>query len=100
MKLIHSQTKQELQQGDLVTTCRGDCATLIDARPPTHAGSTGRVWVRFEDGTQREFFPSVIHAKFISDEPILTHAKLREYRSAHPFATVEQAQAALQTKQN
>lgn len=98
MNLIHSATKQILQVGDTVTTCRGDCATLIDVCPPPHGGITGSVRVKFDDGTERRFFPSVFHAKFVGDEPELTHAKLRKYRSAHPYATKEQAKAALQTK--
>jgi hypothetical protein len=47
--------------GDIYITNRLESYELTGGRPPQHAGSTGRVYVREEkDAMTREFFPSVI----------------------------------------
>ena len=49
------------QIGDIYLTSRSESYELTGGRPPQHAASTGRVWVReAKNAPTREFFPSVI----------------------------------------
>lgn len=45
--------------GDDVVDFRGNMARVTGWDSPRHAGSTGRVCVREDDGGEREYFPSV-----------------------------------------
>ena len=56
--------------GQTVVTFRGDKGTLKGWQKPYKEGSTGRVYVRLDDGGDfdREFFPSVVNGKFIKEE--------------------------------
>lgn len=57
-----SRTGASLPKGIEVTTFRGEKATLVDYW--TEGGrSTGRVLLRFEDGTEQAYYPAVIHAR-------------------------------------
>jgi hypothetical protein len=42
---------------------RGDIATIVGGRPPTHFGSTGRVWTK----AGGEYFPSVFDLEWVKD---------------------------------
>lgn len=60
--LYYRHNIQPVQVGDQVLTGKGEPCTVTGGRAPQHAGSTGRVWVKFTDGgAEREFFPSVIN---------------------------------------
>lgn len=68
MKLIYSNTKTEVQIGDVVRT-HNHVALMTVKRitQPHKPGSTGRVYVRpiGEDRGGGEYFPSVIGAEWI-----------------------------------
>lgn len=69
MKLVDEKTGKKLEVGQKVTCFRGEEYTLTDAREPHKPSSTGRVYVRKEGAKYgREFFPSVIGAKWVSDD--------------------------------
>jgi len=53
-------------KGQEVTTFRGEQYILVGWREPQHSGSTGRVYIRNENG-EREFFPSVVDGRFEED---------------------------------
>jgi hypothetical protein len=47
--------------GHIYITNRLESFELVGGRPPQHAASTGRVWVKVaKDAVTLEFFPSVI----------------------------------------
>lgn len=69
MQLINLKTNQPLQTGEVVHDFRGEAAIVTGWCEPQHAGSTGRVYVKYmnDEGWHREFFPSVINAKWVED---------------------------------
>lgn len=54
--------------GQKVVSFRGEKAKLISWTPPHKPSSTGRVYIKFEDGNQQEYFPSVIGGEFKEDK--------------------------------
>ena len=65
MLLLVDQNGVELRIGDTVHTFRGERMTLAGMTPPAHPGSTGRVYLTDpKDDSGREFYPSVIGAKW------------------------------------
>lgn len=67
MTLVDDKTGAALTVGASVTTSRGETGTLTGWREPRHGGSSGHVFVRFGSNTfAREFFPSVIGARFVA----------------------------------
>lgn len=65
-KLVDSATGMRLSVGDRVKLFQdGQRAKLISWSAPTHAGSTGRVYVELLNGNRREYFPSVIRAEIV-----------------------------------
>jgi len=72
-KLIHVETGVELRADDLCQTFRGEKARITSLTPPTHAPSTGRVYIRMigdphTPETEQGYYPGVIGAKFIRSE--------------------------------
>ena len=65
MKLYDRKSGLELKRGDAVETFRGEKGKLVYASEPHKVSSTGRVNIEYEDGTRREFFPSVISAVWL-----------------------------------
>ena len=68
MRLIYSDTKTEVQVGDVVKMHNHDTPmTVKRITEPHKPGSTGRVYVRplGEDRGGAEYFPSVIGAEWI-----------------------------------
>ncbi len=59
MKLIN-ENGYEVKIGDSVVDFRGEVVQVIDFTAPRQSSSTGRVYVKREHGTKREYFPSVI----------------------------------------
>ena len=64
---IGSVVTRPIAAGETVETSRGELMTITGGNPPHKPGSTGRVYVS-EDGSSREYFPSVIGAKWIRDD--------------------------------
>ncbi len=64
-KLVDSATGERLSVGDKVKLFDGQRAKLVSWSAPTHAGSTGRVYVELLNGNRREYFPSVIRAEIM-----------------------------------
>lgn len=68
MKLVYDETGKEVQVGDVAKTFRDEVVTVTGVEEPRHSGSTGRVYVKFDGADRsREFFPSVIGAKWTVD---------------------------------
>jgi hypothetical protein len=71
MKLIYDYVDPSVSAyveiGDRVTSSRNENFIVTGWREPQHAGSTGRVWVKFaENGKfEQEFFPGVFDLKFV-----------------------------------
>jgi hypothetical protein len=71
MKLINSETGNEVKVGDAVTTFRDEDGTVTDVEEPRKPSSTGRVYVKFtypNASLTKEFFPSVIGAEWVERE--------------------------------
>lgn len=68
MRLIYEDTGKDVKVGDLVQTFRGDEVVVEHIAKPHSPASTGRVYVSRHDGSEAEFFPSVIGAKWIERE--------------------------------
>ncbi len=66
---LYRKSGEALEMGEQVTTSRGEPATLTHGRPPHKPSSQGFVTVRFEDGTVREYYASVIDAEWRKEEP-------------------------------
>jgi hypothetical protein len=73
MKLIYDSapgTGSDVEVGDRVTSSRNEEAFVTGWKEPQHAGSTGRVYVKFI-GEKKvsdfplEYFPSVFDLKFV-----------------------------------
>lgn len=62
MMRLYANDGTALKIGDKVETFRGEKAEVRGMYQPHHPGSTGRVFLKFEDGSEGEYFPSVIHA--------------------------------------
>ncbi len=63
--LVHAATDLPIAIGDKCRTFRGETVEVTGMREPHHEGSTGRVYVKDEDGHTGEYFPGVIDAKWI-----------------------------------
>ena len=61
---LYAQDGTPLRIGAQVSTFRGEKAEVRGMYQPHHPGSTGRVFLRFEDGSEGEYFPSVINAQW------------------------------------
>ena len=66
MRLIKESTGETIKTGDIVQDFRGHRWMLEGGREPHKPSSSGFVWLRSIDGrgTSREFYPSVIGAKW------------------------------------
>lgn len=64
-KLVSEITGETLSEGDIVQF-EGKPVVLVTITKPHKPSSTGRVYVRFENGTHREFFPSVVGGVWIN----------------------------------
>jgi hypothetical protein len=65
MKLI-KENGSEVRIGQLVFTFRGELVEILDFTAPHKPSSTGRVYVKFADGSTRGFFPSVVGCSIVS----------------------------------
>lgn len=54
-----------IAKGDRITDFRGASWVLVDWSAPRHAGSTGRVYVVGDNGSTREFYPTVFDARIV-----------------------------------
>ena len=64
MKLVDAAGK-EIADGAALVTFRGEPVTLTGRRKPQHRGSTGRIYVRYANGSTGEFYPSVCGLEFV-----------------------------------
>jgi hypothetical protein len=64
-KLVNTKTGKEVRIGEIVTTFRGEQATLTDWAAPFTPASTGRVYLKFESGMEHGYFPTVIETKIV-----------------------------------
>ena len=65
MKLVNSQGVP-VKIGDTVTSFRGKVAKVTGSFPPERPGSSGRIYVKFEDGgANGEYYPNVFDCKFV-----------------------------------
>ena len=67
MKLIYTDTGKEVRVGDRVELISG-LVTVTHFRPPHKSSSSGKVTVRFPDGSCVEYYVSVIGAKWVDRE--------------------------------
>ena len=69
MKLIFTETGNEVKLGDMARTFRDEEVKVVGIDAPDKSSSTGRITVRFSDGgASQSFFPSVIDAEWIDRE--------------------------------
>ena len=69
-QLQHYHTKQPVVVGDWIKTFSGERCKLLGWVEPQTPQSTGRIHVRFEDGHEAEYYPSVCNLEwFESDVP-------------------------------
>lgn len=66
MKLIKDNDGSEVSIGQRILTFRGELVEILDFTAPHKPSSTGRVYVKFADGSTREFFPSVVGCSIVS----------------------------------
>lgn len=65
-QLVKSSDGSIVNIGDRLLTFRGEMVEVTDFREPRHTGSSGRVYVKFANGQDREFFPNVIDCEIVS----------------------------------
>lgn len=63
-RLVDLSTGLTLSVGARVRTFRGEPCTVVGLRPPHKVDSSGHVTVRFKDGHEAEFYPSVVGARW------------------------------------
>ena len=61
---LYAEDGTELKIGMKVNTFRDEPAEVRAMYKPHHPSSTGRVVLQFPDGSQGEYFPSVINAQW------------------------------------
>ena len=65
-KLVDQDTRAELAIGDERPTLRNGPVKIDRLEPPDQPGSTGMVYVRFDDGSKSSgLFPGVLNAEFV-----------------------------------
>jgi hypothetical protein len=64
MKLYNKKTNKLVRKGDVVTSFRGDHATVTGWTEPHKAGSSGRMAVEYLSGGGGEYYPSVFGCEF------------------------------------
>lgn len=68
-RLVNSSTGATVKVGDIVTSFRGEPATVLEWIDPKHSGSTGRIVVRMHDGNSREsYYPGVFNCEIVDYE--------------------------------
>jgi hypothetical protein len=67
-RLIYIATGADVKVGDTVKSFRGEPAVVTGWAPPTHGGSSGRIYVTQEGGWRGSFFPTVYGARFQSPD--------------------------------
>jgi hypothetical protein len=68
MRLVYEKTGIEVQEGDKVETSRNEKVTVTSIEKPRHGGSTGRVYVEYENGSRGGYYPVVVGAHWIERE--------------------------------
>ena len=67
MRLVHKDGR-EVVVGETVTDFRGDTATVTGWETPRSPASTGRLYVKAEDGWTQGYYPSVFDCEWIERE--------------------------------
>lgn len=57
--LFEKDTDNVVMPGAELTTFRGEKVVLTGGTAPQHEASSGRIYVKYENGTEAGFFPSV-----------------------------------------
>ena len=65
MKLVSKETGLEVLDGAQLVTFRGESCVLKGSRKPHKLGSTGKIYVRWNDGFEQELYPSVCGLEFV-----------------------------------
>lgn len=68
MRLVYEATGKEVKVGDKATLKDGEQVTVTYFVKPHSPASSGKVTVRTEDGGNREYYVSIIGAKWIERE--------------------------------
>lgn len=66
MKLYDTKTNRPLNEGDRVTTFRGERVTLRGGHPPHKPESSGRIYVSENGRDEFTYYPGVIDAEWRS----------------------------------
>jgi len=77
LTLMFVKSHLPVQTGEVVNLGDGRIATVTGGRPPHTENSTGRIYVRFENGVTGEFFPHVVGAKWMTALEIEEHQQGR-----------------------
>jgi hypothetical protein len=84
-KLVDQDTSAELAIGDERTTFRNGPVKIDSLQPPDQPGSTGRMYVRFGDGSKSSgLFPGVVNAEFVDRDGERARVE-KEALNAQPF---------------
>jgi len=71
MRLVYTSddnTGKEVAKGDTVELSSGEMVTVDSIEKPRHGGSTGRVYIKYENGSIQGYYPSVVGAEWIERE--------------------------------
>jgi len=56
-------------KGDIISDSKGNKAVLTSWQAPHKINSSGKVYVKWEDGSvQSEYFPSVFNGEFVKED--------------------------------
>jgi len=69
--LVHSNTQQPVEDGEVVLDFRGEADTIIGGRPPHKPSSGGFVWT----AGNRELYPDVFGLKWVKTNNVMEGTK-------------------------
>ncbi len=65
LRLKHKKTGEQVQVGEVITDFRGEDWILTGGAAPHKSSSTGHVYVRNENWSSREFYPTVFGLEWV-----------------------------------
>jgi len=77
MILVFEKSHLPIQTGEVVNLGNGRVATVTGGRSPHTEASSGRIYVRFDNGVTSEYFPNVVGAKWITMSEFDAHQQGR-----------------------
>ena len=66
MKIVHEYTGDTVSVGDEIVSFRGELATLLGVSKIPSGASEGRVHVRWDNGAEMHYYPSVFALKVVA----------------------------------